>query len=118
MARWETQVTLNLSLKGSATCDCPDGAMIARPASLNFIITTNRVISDVRLKFQLRVAEDPSRSLDWPGVSVSAVLDAVSTGRGSNHVTLPPSETEDYWPLEQEYTKYNKYITLSLTVWL
>ena len=87
---------LNLSLKASYTCaaDTP-GPLTARLSVLNLIFTAKRV-TDVKLKFQLRDAGYPSKSFISAGIGSSPALDTVLTGKGSYHVTLPPSEIEDY----------------------
>ena len=96
MSRWEIQVKLNLSLWASTTfADDPPGPLNARVSVLNFIVTEKRV-TDVKLKFQFRDAGYPSKRFISAGVKSSPALDAVLTGRGSYHVTLPPSEIEDY----------------------
>ena len=87
---------LNISLKEAATVAVdPPGPLVASVVLSNFIVTAKR-ITDVRLKFQLRDAGYPSKSFISAGVRSSLALNAVLTGRGSYHVTLPPSEIEDY----------------------
>ena len=96
MSRWEIQVKLNLSLKAVATvAPDPPGPLTTRVSESNFIVTEKRV-TDVKLKFQLRDAGCPSKSFISAGAGSSPALDTVLTGRGSYHVTLPPSEIEDY----------------------
>ena len=95
MSRWEIQVKLNLSLEASTTfADDPPGPLNAMASVLNLILTTKR-FTDVKLKFQLRDAGCPSNSSIFAGFGSTLELDAVITGGGSYHVTLPPSEIED-----------------------
>ena len=87
---------LNLSLKAVATVAAdPPGPLTTRVSMSNFIVTEKRV-TDVKLKFQLRDAGCPSKSFISAGAGSSPALDTVLTGRGSYHVTLPASEIEDY----------------------
>ena len=96
VSRWEIQVKLNLSLKEDTTvAPDPPGPVNARLSLSNFIVIEKRV-TDVKLKFQPRDAGYPSKSFTFAGVGSSPALDAVLTGRGSYHVTLPRSEIEDY----------------------
>ena len=86
---------LNLSLKSSNTFTADTVGPAARLSVLNFI-TTAKGLTDVRLKFQLRDPGYPSKSIVSAGVRSSPAVDVVLTGRGSYHVTLAPSEIEDY----------------------
>ena len=96
VSRWEIQVKLNLSLKPGATvAPDPPGPLVASVWEANFTLTAKRV-TDVEVKFQLRGAGCPSKSFTSTGVKSSPALDTVLTGRGSYHVTFPPSEIEDY----------------------
>ena len=87
---------LNLSLKASYTCAAdPPGPLNARLSVLNLIVTEKR-FTDVKLKFHLKDAGYSSKSFISAGVGSSPALDTGLTGGGSYHVTLPPSEIEDY----------------------
>ena len=105
MSRWEIHVKLNLSLKAVATvAPAPPGPLVTSVSVSNFIVTAKRV-TDVKLKFQLRGSECPSKSFISAGFLSSPALDAVWTGRGSYHVTLPPSEIENYSHLHRMLLK-------------
>ena len=85
---------LNLSLKASSTRAAdPPGPLNARVSVSNLIYTEKRV-TDVKLKFQLRDAGYPSKRFFFAGVGSSLAVDTVLTGGGSYHVTVPPSEIE------------------------
>ena len=94
VSRWEILVILNLSLRLSGTFTADVGP-IARLSVLNLILTA-KTVTDVKLKFQLRDPGYPSRRFVSAGVRSSPAADAVLTGRGSYHVTLAPSEIEEY----------------------
>ena len=96
MSRWEIQVKLNLSLWESSTIAAnPPGPLFASLSPSNHIDAAKRV-TDVKLKFQLRDAVFPSKSVFFAEVGSLPALTATLTGRGSCHVTLAPSEIEDY----------------------
>ncbi len=86
---------LNLSLKAASTAAIPnDGAIVATFIVFEVKTTENRVKSAVRLKFQLSgTSVFPSISCLLSAKSAPAI-DVVTTGEGSYHVTLPPSENK------------------------
>ena len=92
---------LNLSLRLSGTFTADVGP-IARLSVLNLILTA-KIVTDVKLKFQLRDPGYPSRRFVSAGVRSSPAADAVLTGRGSYHVTLAPSEIEEYSGTYNDY---------------
>ena len=95
MSRWEILVILNLSFRLSGTTTADTVGPIAMLSSLNWISTAKKV-TDVKLKFQLRDPGYPSISFVFAGVRSLPAADVILTGGGSYHVTLEPSEIEDY----------------------
>lgn len=90
VAFWATQLMLNLQVKATSTPDTPvDGTIVPALAPSNLRFTAIRLSSNVRLNYQRKLTlVDPLRSCV---LFLWTILwsDTVSTGGGSNQVTLP-----------------------------
>ena len=88
---------LNLPSKPGTNPAIPNNReTVATFTLFRYRATELRVNSDVRLKLQLSCASvDPSGNCVLSAVSSMSGTDVVSTGGGSYHVTLTPSEIEN-----------------------
>ena len=98
VARWATQLTLNLEVTAASAAAAPDdGTMVPTVRLSNFKVTKIRLSSLVRLNSQFKwTLADPWRSFVLFVWAIKLWFVTVSTGGGANQVTLPTaSEVED-----------------------